>query len=95
MRHSQCRIKGLGLFCPVNSLIGQLSGRSTLSFYGLVFYFILCMFIMLHLLAEFRFLKHSFCKTSYIFFFTSKLVVNSFSFTGRLFDLASNNCLQL
>lgn len=64
MRHSQCRTKGLGLFCPVNALIGQLSGRSTLSFYGLVFYFILRMFVMLLLLAEFGFLKHSFHKTS-------------------------------
>lgn len=80
MRHSQCRIKGLGLFCPVNSLIGQLSARSTLLVYGLVSYFILCIFLMLLLLAEFGFLKHSFHKTIYIFF-TSKLVVNKeFSF---------------
>lgn len=68
MRRWQCRIKGLGLFCPVNSQIGQLSGRSILLFYGLVFYFILCMFIMLLLLAEPGFQKHSFRKTSYIFF---------------------------
>lgn len=82
MRHSQCRIKRLGLFCPVNSLIGQLSGKSTLLFYGLIFYYILCMLIMLLLLDEFGFLKPSFCKTSWFWgFFASKLVVNKeFSF---------------
>lgn len=77
MRHSQCRIKRLGLFCPVNSLIGQLSGRNTLLFYGLIFYCILCMLIMLLLLDEFGFLKYCFHKTSWFLgFFASKLVVN-------------------
>lgn len=73
MRRSQCRIKGLGQFCPVNSLIVQLSGRSTLSFYGLLFYFILCMFIMLLLRLEFGFLKHAFSKISHVFFFHLKI----------------------
>lgn len=77
MRHSQCRIKRPGLFCPVNSLIGQLSGRSTLLFYGLIFYCILCMLIMLLLLDGFGFLKHSFHKTSWFWgFFAPKVVVN-------------------
>lgn len=62
MRHSQRRIRGRGL-------TGQLAGRSTLSFYGLVFYLVLCMVIGLLLQTEFGFLKHLFCKTSYFFFF--------------------------
>lgn len=88
MRHSQRRIRGRGLFCPVNSLTGQLAGRSTLSFYGLVFYLVLCMVIGLLLQTEFGFLKHLFCKTSYFFFFSSKFSVN------RVF-LSLADCLTL